>query len=683
MINLQKTSKLLKTRLLASIKTKIVAITLMIVVFSLIVSNIISAGISLKNGRETVQREIASTTGSIVAQVAEYINKAFAVTQAVSETGDIRSDDAQVQQALVNKTAQNNPYFILVYNQKADGNQTARNTGELGNRADRWWFIKAMNDKTAFVSKSYYSLSGNMAVTSIVVPVFDANRNISHVFATDLNLDKLQEIVDEYNTDTRHTVIIDGEGNVIAHPNKESVAQMHNYIKATRIENNAEQPLKLVPEMTEIAKDAVAGNSGIREFKNENGEDCIYSYAPIKLPGKSDDWGVITVYKRDAAYASTYNMIKFNILFMAATIIAVVFIIIIFASSLTRPLKKLTKAATRIGAGDLDVELDVRSKDEIGEVADALGQTVSRLKKYIDYINEVTYVMQQISQGNLAFELNQAYEGQFAQIKTAMEELSSSLSRTIHSIKTASDEVASGSGQVASGAQALSQGATEQASSIQELSATIAEISSQIDSNAKNAEQANLLSRDVETSVTESNKYMQHMIEAMHEISKRSDEIGKIIKTIDDIAFQTNILALNAAVEAARAGAAGKGFAVVADEVRNLAQKSAEAAKNTTSLIEGTVAAVSNGTKIADETAQSLETVVEKTRQVSNMIDEISNASRQQSQGAAQIYIGVEQISAVVQTNSATAEESAATSQQLLAQASALHSLVGQFKVKE
>ncbi|MEG0019434.1 MAG: methyl-accepting chemotaxis protein, partial [Oscillospiraceae bacterium] len=202
-----------------------------------------------------------------------------------------------------------------------------------------------------------------------------------------------------------------------------------------------------------------------------------------------------------------------------------------------------------------------------------------------------------------------------------------SLSETLGSIKLSAEQVSSGSDQVASGAQALSQGATEQASAIEELSATIAEMSHQIEGTAGNAQKANGFAQQAGVGVSSGNEKMNEMIVAMSEISSKSNEIGKIIKTIDDIAFQTNILALNAAVEAARAGSAGKGFAVVADEVRNLAQKSAEAAKNTTALIEGSITAVAKGTQIADDTAKALEVVVEKSSQVTDIIAQISTAS--------------------------------------------------------
>ncbi|MEG2769394.1 MAG: methyl-accepting chemotaxis protein, partial [Oscillospiraceae bacterium] len=246
-----------------------------------------------------------------------------------------------------------------------------------------------------------------------------------------------------------------------------------------------------------------------------------------------------------------------------------------------------------------------------------------------------------------------------------------------------SEQVASGSDQVSSGAQALSQGATEQASSIEELSATIQAVSNQIKDNANNAKMASELSSMAGKEVQNGNEHMQSMIVAMEDISSTSNKIGKIIKTIDDIAFQTNILALNAAVEAARAGSAGKGFAVVANEVRNLAGKSAEAAKNTTSLIESSINAVANGTKIADETAMSLKVVVEKSNLVLQKVEEIAEASAEQANSVVQITTGVDQISAVIQTNSATAEESAAASEELSSQSQMLKDLVGKFTLRE
>lgn len=232
-------------------------------------------------------------------------------------------------------------------------------------------------------------------------------------------------------------------------------------------------------------------------------------------------------------------------------------------------------------------------------------------------------------------------------------------------------------------AQTLSQGAAEQASSVEELTSTITEISERIKNNADNAQQASRLSEESGEEVGESNQQMQLLMKAMEEITDTSQEIGKIIRSIDDIAFQTNILALNAAVEAARAGEAGKGFSVVADEVRNLAGKSAEAAKNTTALIESTVDAIEKGRLLADKAAGSLLTVVETSRSVDERIRQIAKASDEESYAVTQIAAGLEQISSVVQTNSATSEESAAASEELSGQAQMLKSLVNRFKLRD
>jgi methyl-accepting chemotaxis protein len=273
------------------------------------------------------------------------------------------------------------------------------------------------------------------------------------------------------------------------------------------------------------------------------------------------------------------------------------------------------------------------------------------------------------------------YVYDYEPIMEALRNIRNNLSDALSRINESADQVANGSEQVSSGAQALSQGATEQASSIQELAATINDISNQINSNAQNAKEARKEAEGAEKNVLTSNQKMVEMNQAMMQISDKSNEIGKIIKTIEDIAFQTNILALNAAVEAARAGEAGKGFAVVADEVRNLASKSGDAAKNTTLLIEESMRAVENGTKISTDTAKSMHQVVESTKRINMIIENVAEASDKQAVAVNQVTQGIDQISSVVQTNSATAEQSAAASEELSGQAHIMKGLVQQFKL--
>lgn len=302
-----------------------------------------------------------------------------------------------------------------------------------------------------------------------------------------------------------------------------------------------------------------------------------------------------------------------------------------------------------------------------------------------EIVDDVRYLLGEMSEGNfnIRTRAEASYVGDFAEFLVSLRKLHTKLSHTLNQINQSADQVSLGSDQVSDGALALSQGATEQAASMEELASTIEEISQQVNHTAANAKMAIQKASETGDRMLQSNQQMQEMLGAMGEINAASMEIRNIIKTIEDIAFQTNILALNAAVEAARAGGAGKGFAVVAEEVRNLASKSSESSRNTALLIERCLRAVDNGKKIADDTAAALLVVVQGSKEVVSTIDEISQASNEQAYAIEQVTQGFEQISAVVQTNSATAEESAAASEELSGQARMLKDLVSQFQYRE
>lgn len=354
----------------------------------------------------------------------------------------------------------------------------------------------------------------------------------------------------------------------------------------------------------------------------------------------------------------------------------------IISGRIAKPLTACTKRIALLAEGDLHTDVPaINSQDETGILA-AATKTITEVLSGI--INDEEYLLSEMANGNFAIksQARERYVGDFNSILQSIRKINSNLTDTLLQINNSSDQVSSGSEQVSNGAQALSQGATQQAASVQVLSATISEISNEVEANAKNANEAHDSAANAGSEVMASNKKMQDLIAAMEDISNSSKEIAKIIKTIEDIAFQTNILALNAAVEAARAGAAGKGFSIVADEVRNLANKSDEAAKNTTSLIQGAISAIADGTQLADDTAKSLITVVDSAKQVEVIIGKIAEASKNQATAIAQVTLGIDQISAVVQNNSATAEESAASSEELSGQAQLLHQLVGNFTLK-
>ena len=339
------------------------------------------------------------------------------------------------------------------------------------------------------------------------------------------------------------------------------------------------------------------------------------------------------------------------------------------------------RAAVNMSKGNFDNEITYDAEDEVGVLCKSI-KNFSDGSKLI--IEDISYVTGELSDGNFTVKsrCENAYVGAFASILSSFNSLIDKLNEIIGRINESADQVSSGSDQVSGGAQALSQGATEQASSVEELAATIHIISEQINENAANAHEANDRTNVAVSEMGSANDKMKELVGAMDEISASSDETQKIIKTIEDIAFQTNILALNAAVEAARAGAAGKGFAVVADEVRNLAGKSAEAAKNTTSLIENTVAAINKGNSLVTEVADKMSNAMEASNVVVDLNMKISEASKQSADSVTQVTVGIEQISSVVQTNSATAEESAAASEELSGQANMLKEMVSDFKFR-
>jgi methyl-accepting chemotaxis protein len=344
-----------------------------------------------------------------------------------------------------------------------------------------------------------------------------------------------------------------------------------------------------------------------------------------------------------------------------------------------QPVKEAADVLGEMSEGNLNVKVRGEYKGHHAMIKNSLNDTIDALSGYVD---EITRVLTQMTEGNFEVLTSDNYKGEFSKIKASLDNIINTFNEVLGEINVAAQQVANGAKHISNSAQVLSQGATEQASTVEELTTSMEQIADQTKYNAESAEKANTVAAKVKEDAVKGNSQMGEMLKAMNDINNASGSISKIIKVIDDIAFQTNILALNAAVEAARAGQHGKGFAVVADEVRNLAAKSADAAKETTALIESSIMKTEDGLMIAKGTADALNNIVSGIAEASELVNKITTATSEQANGIVQINLAVNQVSQVVQNNSATAEESAAASEEMASQAEVLNNLVGQFRLR-
>lgn len=501
----------------------------------------------------------------------------------------------------------------------------------------------------------------------LLAPVLD-NGTVRRVFVAPYAYEELNTIVKNYTIGKNgYIYLINKQGQVISNENLEQAVL-------------SSEPMQLEDNNTESSDVSSLHKKFIEDTENEYCKEKVDGETYLMAKSYSDTLSCFVV--ASLPMKEIFNLTPIYIIvgcFIVVFIAILLLISKILSKTIINPLTSSINRIKELAQGNITDPVKIfDSKDEIGEMTRALDETVNSLKFYVSNISEK---LNDIADGDLTDRMHGKFKGDFVKIKATYNTILSSLIDTFGNINSSAEQVNSGASQVSNAAQALSQGATEQASSIEELSATIMDISSEIKLNAQSAKNAADIVKDNNDAITNCNKDMNEMLKAMDEISDSSYQIYKIIKVIDDIAFQTNILALNAAVEAARAGTAGKGFAVVADEVRNLAEKSAQAAKQTTNLIKSSVDSVNNGTKIAKQTADALSKIVENSENINKLVKNISIASDKQADSIVQINSGIEQISGVVQTNTATAEQSAAASEELSSQSHLLKDMVSRLKL--
>ena len=625
------------------------------------------AVLSYRAASASLHKSVEESLPAVAKEAAKYISLRLDYyrlgIESIANRNVIRNMDWEIQQKALTEEIKRVGYLGMgVVTPDGHAKYPDGTDAQLG---DRPYVKEALAGRTT-ISDVIISRVTQSPVLMLAAPIRNDSRDIVGALIARLDGTALSEITDNIKYGDRgYSYVIDGKGTLIAHANREYVLTSRNFLE----EGKTNEQFRL---LSGTMQRMVKRETGFDQYRFMN-LDRFFGFAPIP----NSDWSIAVGAIKEDVFADVYRMKHlfwiFSSVFMTLGIVLAVF----FGRGISRPIisavNQLDWVATR---GDISKDVsqaDLQRGDEIGKLA-------LSIQNLIGFQRKEQTAAGQMADGNWTVDIPLRSEQDT--MGKALQTLVEKINQTLLQVRTAVDEVSSGTSQIADASQSLSQGATETAASLEEISASATQIGQQAKHNAETATQANALASSAKTAAETGSHRMQGLNSSMAAITESSAQIAKIIKTIDDIAFQTNILALNAAVEAARAGRHGKGFAVVAEEVRSLAARSAKAARETADLIEGSKSRVDEGNRMARETAEALAEIVDGIVKVGDLVGEMAAASNEQAQGIAQISQGLGQIDQVTQQNTATAEETAAAAEELSGQADELRSLTNQFKLK-
>lgn len=608
---------------------------------------------------------LRTTTERTIQETRAWMNRTLTLLAAQRDTIEYEDMDvSEMKEYIKHTVGKSDAYPAGLYVALTDGSlyHACFVPGPDFDAKSKSWYQDGLGSEDFILGDVYFDEDSQSYVVGASGVLRSGSGDVRGVAAADVYLDSISRIVSETRIeDTGGIFLVDTRTDtIIGHQDGKMVGEKLSQIGS---------------DMYVFANERIAaGQMGL----------SLYKDTYIQVAGVPDsDWIAVAYVSRSEVLQELYDLTKTMVLVEILTVGILLLVVILQTRHIIGvPVRELSRVATRIAEGELDQTIRCRSRDELGVLAHNFNRVTVRLRDYVKYINEISEKLREIAGGNLAFTLENDYVGEFAKIKSSLEAISRELNGAMGQLRAASQDVAAGAEQVSNGAVTLSQGSTQQAAEVETLARHISSVSDSVGRIAQGAQRASDISRSVRRELLSSNDKMQNVTEVIQNISDKSTDIRKIVKTIDDIAFQTNILALNAAVEAARAGEAGKGFAVVADEVRTLAGKSAQAAQETTQLLSQMVVSMEEGALAARDTAGAMVAMVAHADEMNELIGRIAEYTGEQAVNAEEITNGINQISAVVQNNVATAEESAAASEELSGQAAMLKSLVSKFRLK-
>lgn len=614
---------------------------------------------------EKSEEMLRTTTDKTLQETKAWMNRTLTMLESQRDTIEYEDMTIPEMTEYIRHTAgQNDAYPAGLYVALTDGSlyHASFVPGPEFDALAKSWYQDGIGSEDFILGDVYFDEDSQSYVVGASGMLKDNSGAVRGVAAADVYLDSISDIVSGiriedtggiFLVDTRTDTIIGHRDSSVVGEKLSTSGGLYTY---------ADEQIK-------------AGRTGLSLYG-----DTYIQIAEVE----GSNWIAVAYVSQAEVLSELYELTSTMAKVSAAAVLVVTLLVIIQTRRIIgRPVKELSRVATRIAEGELDQTIRYKSGDELGILAFNFNRVTERLREYIKYIDEISDTLKEIARGNLAFELKNEYTGEFTKIKASLDEIAVELNAAMGQLKASSRDVAAGAAQVSESAVNLSQGSMEQSAEVEALADHIGEVSASVQKIAQSAQQTSSLSDEVRDGLLASNTKMQNLAEVIQKISDKSNEIHKIVKTIDDIAFQTNILALNAAVEAARAGEAGKGFAVVAGEVRTLAGRSANAAKETTELLGETINSMEEGVRAADDTVQSMMAAVGLAEKMGNLIDDIADNTAQQATMASEISHGIDQISIVVQSNVDTAESSAAASEELSSQAATLKELVSRFRLKE